>query len=265
MQSEKIYRATIPKLAAIARHQMLKLSYSETTIFIYDRIWNDLKDYAEERHIDYFDQEVAMEFSDRRYAHMIGDPCVKGDPYTKKTVTRAMQCLLDIDSFGVVFDSPMKSKYQWHPCFRTLLDSFITDRMSKQYADSTLVTVKSCLQGLETFLLQKDVRIFSEVTEQHIQAFILTFSRYARSTLGNRMFYLKSLLEYAFLNGYHSQNLAVLCPKIPRNKTLNHLPSTFTEDEIKRILKAVDRANPCYAVDGGALGPALSGYSQLKI
>ena len=59
------------------------------------------------------------------------------------------------------------------------------------------------------------------------------------------MFYLKSLLEYAFLNGYHSQNLAVLCPKIPRNKTLNHLPSTFTEDEIKRILKAVDRANPC--------------------
>ena len=145
MQSEKIYRATIPKLAAIARHQMLKLSYSETTIFIYDRIWNDLKDYAEERHIDYFDQEVAMEFSDRRYAHMIGDPCVKGDPYTKKTVTRAMQCLLDIDSFGVVFDSPMKSKYQWHPCFRTLLDSFITDRMSKQYADSTLVTGKSCL------------------------------------------------------------------------------------------------------------------------
>jgi site-specific recombinase XerD len=235
---------SISELTAAVRLNMVKLRYSSPTLYVYDCIWKDLLDYANRNAIINYDVDVGNQFALDCYGYKIGTFCKKEDNYRKKTVTRAMQYLLDYQAYGVTFECSSRGKYQWHQRYKDLFDAFLAQMIKAGYADSTLITIKSCMQGFETFLKQKNIVSFADLTRDDVQRFISTFSKYAKSTLGNRMLYLRLLLIFAFEKGYNTEELATACPKILRVSTLNSIPSTFTKDEVQRLLKSVDRANP---------------------
>lgn len=234
----------IAELTAAVRLQMIKLRYSPPTMCIYDCIWKDLIAYCDEHRILRFNLDTGNQFALDCYGHSIGTSCSKNDDFRKKTVGRAMQYLLDYQHYGVIFECSSRGKYRWHPRFKELFDSYIADMIKTGYAESTLITIKSCLQGFETFLLQKNIISFADLTRADIEAFILTFAKYARSTLPNRLYYLRVLLNFAFQNGYHQEELASVCPNVRHISTRNAIPATFSSDEVERILASVDRANP---------------------
>lgn len=245
MQGKKIKILTLVELTAAVQQQLINLRYSPTTLCIYDCIWRDLIDFCIKNSILLFDENVGIRFAKEKYDHLIGESCKKDDDFRKKTVVRAMQYLLDYQAFGVVFECSSRGQYNWKPPFKKVFDAYIAEMIKVGYAKSTLITIKSCLKGFETYLLQKNFKALSELERSDIEAFILTFTKYAKSTLPNRIYYLKMLLNFAYQQGHTTENLSTVCPHVRRTDTHNSIPSTFTAEEVKAILAAVDRANPC--------------------
>ena len=235
----------IEELTAAVRIAMIKLKYSSATMCIYDCIWEDLKDYCHKNHIKSFSAELADNFAEEVYQYHLGDPCSKKDNFRKKTVTRAMQHLMDYQSYGVIFQLSSRDNYSWHDRYKTVFESYLASMINHGYSKSTLITIKSCLAGFQQFLLQKNVVHLRDLHAENIEAFIMTYSKYSHSTIPTRMLYLKLMLEYFYQNGITTENLSLVCPNIRHGKFTNSFPSVFTAEEIQRLLKAVDRESPC--------------------
>lgn len=244
MPSSENINMPIDTLTAAVRLQMIKLRYSPPTMCIYDCIWKDLLNYCNEHQIRQYSLDVGNQFAVDYYGHEIGTACPPKANYRTTAVGRAMQYLLDYQQYGVIFELSSRGKYQWHPRFKELFNLYISNMIKAGYATSTLITIKSCLKGFETFLLQNNISEFSKLARSDIEAFMLTFAKYAKSTLTNRIHYLRILLTFAYENGYHSENLSTICPHVRHVNTRNSIPSSFTSDDVQRILAAVDRANP---------------------
>lgn len=244
METKYYYSLSVQELTSAVRIAMIKLKYSSPTMCIYDCIWKDLLDYCEERRIEVFDEELAENFSLDRYNYRLGDPCSKNDDFRKKAVTRAMQYLMDYKSYGVIFQLSSRDNYQWHDKYKSCFDGYVADMIKRGYAKSTLITIKSCLAGFQQFSLQRNITSMSELKEEDIESFLITYSKYARSTIPSRLHYLKTMLEYFYQSGITEKNLALACPKIKYGKFANTIPSVFSPQEVKKILNAIDRENP---------------------
>lgn len=244
MTTEACFPMSISELTNAVQLTLLKLRYSSSTLCMYDCIWKDLIDYCGKNGIVSFNEEVGNRFAMECYNHRIGDSCSKKDDFRKKTVGRAMQHLLDFQNFGVVFQISSRDSYQWHPNYKEAFDGYLAEVMHRGYAKSTLQTVKSCISGFQDYLLQNGVKTLSELNKTIVEAFLLTFSKYARSTIPTRLHYLRAILQFFYVKGVTTENLAFVCPRAKRASFANSIPSVFSSDEVARILSSVDRENP---------------------
>lgn len=237
-------RLSIAELTAGVRLAMIKLKYSSTTLCIYDCIWKDLIEYCNKQSITSFDIDVANDFAVNCYNQKIGEACKKRDDFRKKTVGRAMQHLLDYQNYGVIFQLTIRDGYQWHSQYKNEFDAYTSEMIQKGYSKSTLITIKSEVASFQMFLLQRNIHSLADLNVNDIESFILTFAKYAKSTIPKRMYYLRILLKFLHKIGKTANDLSLACPHIKRGNYANSLPSVFSEEEIVRILASVDRANP---------------------
>lgn len=244
MSVQNNFQLSIAELTAAVRIAMIKLKYSSTTLCIYDCIWKDLIEYCSQRSITSFDIDVANDFAVNCYNQRIGDACKKGDDFRKKTVGRAMQHLLDYQGYGIIFQLSSRDNYQWHSRYKCAFNKYISEMIKKGYSKSTLITIKSEMASFQMFLLQRNVNYIAELTGSDIQSFILTFSKYAKSTIPKKMYYLRLLLQYMYQIGETADDLSLVCPHVKRGNYANSLPSVFSENEIIRILASIDKESP---------------------
>ena len=116
--------------------------------------------------------------------------------------------------------------------------------IQKGYSKSTLITIKSEVASFQMFLLQRNIKSLADLTGSDIETFILTYAKYAKSTIPKRMYYLRLLLKCMHKNGETVNDLSLVCPHVKHGNYANSLPSFFSEDEIIRILASVDKESP---------------------
>ena len=114
MTTETNPQISVSELTSAVQLTLLRLRYSSAVLCVFDCIWRDLNDYCSRNGITSFDEDVGNRFAMECYNYRIGDPCQKGDDFRKKTVGRAMQHLLDFQSYGVVFQIASRDRYQWY-------------------------------------------------------------------------------------------------------------------------------------------------------
>lgn len=244
MTNETCPQLSISELTNAVQLTLLKLRYSSSTLCVYDCIWKDLIEYCGKKGIISFDENVGNQFAMDCYNYKMGDSCCKDDDFRKKTVGRAMQHLLDFQNYGVVFQISSRDSYQWLPQYKNAFDGYLAEMMLRGYAKSTLQTVKSCISGFQDFSLQNGIKSMHDLTRSKIEAFLLTFSKYARSTIPTRLYYLRAMLQFFYDSGITTENLAFVCPNVKRANYANSVPSFFSSDEVSRILSSIDRESP---------------------
>ncbi len=244
MTTETNPQISVSELTSAVQLTLLRLRYSSAVLCVYDCIWRDLNDYCSRNGITSFDEDVGNRFAMECYNYRIGDPCQKGDDFRKKTVGRAMQHLLDFQSYGVVFQIASRDRYQWYSEYKEAFDGYLAEMMRRGYAKSTLQTIKSCISGFQDFSMQNGIKTMSGLTKIDIEAFLLTFSKYARSTIPNRLYYLRAMLQFFYDSGITDENLALVCPHAKYGNFTNSIPSVFTSDEVSRLLLSIDRESP---------------------
>ena len=212
-------------------------SYSTVSVYHYTRIWRHLIRYAENKQVEYFSMDFGIEFLRE---------CAKMGDFSKLTKydiskLRAIKVLNDLSQ-----GNKIKRKYLCTPVegpvsFREASENYRIYLLRKGQKESTVQTKISRIRIFFIYLEQHSLSL-KDFDFGVMNGFYAFLSRkYATNAISNIQFTLRDFLRFAEDYGLVSNRSSFLIPTIYSNKH-EGLPSTYSRDEIKAILNAIDRS-----------------------
>jgi len=129
---------------------------------------------------------------------------------------------------------------------KAYMDILVAFRNHYQNYGYTPVSVKNYLQVSKTFLEyceSKDVLLFSDITRETVNGYILSLSGYKKSTVKNRLGGLRIFLKYLYTEEYVPEDLSIDTVKL-RVRSQTRIPSVWQREEVLKLLSVIDRGNP---------------------
>lgn len=124
-----------------------------------------------------------------------------------------------------------------------ILKKFQEYRKQYQISESTLKSYEKYIGKFLLFMEKHGVTDLSQITVASILDYANIFAGYSSATSHNSLSTLRVFLRYLHEIGILEEDLSEKVPHI-RYRRDAHIPSAFPKEDIKRILEAVDRANP---------------------
>jgi site-specific recombinase XerD len=128
--------------------------------------------------------------------------------------------------------------------FKAEIEGFLQEEMGRFISPSHRARILYTLCNFIDYLSQQGIPQLSTVSPQDIHRYLQTLTDYCQRTIKSNFQILRWFFTYLYTSGFSHQNLSLSIPSIRMGATGATLPSVYTEDEILRLLKAVDRANP---------------------
>jgi len=127
--------------------------------------------------------------------------------------------------------------------FVVLLQNYQNYCLQKEYAKATQNHYRKITEKFLSFIESQDIRQSTEITAKHISDYISTLLGYSYKTVELELCGLRSFLRYLYENNLHTEQLVKAIPVIKARKQ-NRIPSVWTQENITKLLDAIDRGNP---------------------
>lgn len=231
---------TLSMLIVEVRGHLKELNYAKETIRRFDNHMSAFENYAKEEGVEKFSITFGHRFLLEKYQI---EPFGTNYSKYKKSIRRLITMLSDYQNHGIIFKRQSIKPHIWAEEYYPLCENFMKDEVVEKLQKSTQRTYRSSLERFISYLIKNKVSNISELTAKVIEDYYSTYIGYKKSTIAYSCYVLKGFLTYAFNNGYIEKDLSVFLPFVKVNARAN-LPSTFTKDEIDKLILAVDRSNP---------------------
>lgn len=227
----------VKELAARLSVHLGELGYSESSLKTYGSLLSRFVEYCDENSIGEFTIQAGRDF--------IWERCgiVLGENDRGKNICRAIHMLSDFQRFGMVFKQHNIRREGFSPEYDPLFTDFLAILKKNGLADGTLQSYRGMLFRLEYYLKNRGVTCFGLLEQHHVNAYVESLAGYSQNKLSAELSLLKRLMGFAHENGYHNESFAQSLPAI-RYKQTKRLPTTFTVEEVERIVANIDKGNP---------------------
>lgn len=238
----KTSQAIIPieELIEETRNHLVTLNYAKDTLRHLDQSWNGLVTFAKSKGIEQFTTELGQQFLKEKYGIELFENLRTS---FRRNLRRSVMILSDYQRNGFIHKRQATHLHEWAPGYHTICESFMNHVGQKHLSKGTLRQYRVHLEKLTAYLDMHGAESFSKVTTAHIDGYVATYAGYSKSSISYAFYTIKVFLRYALEQGYISNDISSTIPGVKVNQRAN-LPSAFTEDEIGRLLAAVDRGNP---------------------
>ena len=231
----------VTELIATVTEALVKFKYRPETLIKFRAVWNKLIQYAQTKDVQIYSVELSQNFLRDTYNLEIGTKLTRKD-YDK---VRAFQILTN---FYLNHAINLRRKYKEFilpDSFKAEIDGFLKDEMGHAISKSTREGILYALYNFIAYLSQQGISQLSEVTPQDIHRYLQTLIDYRKRTIKFNFQILRRFFTYLYTSGFCHQDLSLSIPSIKMGENNgSDIPSVYTEGEILRLLKAVDRANP---------------------
>ena len=225
----------LSKLIADAIIHMEDLNYATATKKNYIDIWGKLHFYAVKQGIFDFSPELGYLYLKTSYSIHRGMELTQAQIFKM----RSIKVLNDFMITGGIPRCYYKKSIECPAEFKDLLQGY-DEYIRSQVCPSTLNEKKRHTILFLSYMYTKGITVMSMVSEADVLDFTETLKKYAIRIKEGILFTLRSFLHYLFISKNTVKPLERIFPVIPVNK-LEKLPSHYSMDEIKKILKEVDR------------------------
>jgi integrase/recombinase XerD len=221
---------------------MWEYGYSNDCMGRYEGIFRELHDFVGEEN---YSQKICSDFLTEKL-QITGGFVEKGEHSRNQMLyLRAMRTLADYHNFGTLFHrKEINELILWPETFRGPMENYVSHlivrRLSQRYIRKTELLVRDLILYLDT----AGIHCFEDIRAEHVSGFISSQIGYAPSTVGGKISILRRLFQYLYLNECISYPLAEGLPKV-LTFARTTLPTVWSSEDIEKILKAVDRGNPC--------------------
>ncbi|MDQ0157630.1 site-specific integrase [Robertmurraya andreesenii] len=236
-------RKPIEELAAKVVKELEKLNYAYNTICGLRASFKRICAFAREKGEIYFSENLGREYLKERYGCII-DYCQESFPKKGKQAIRSVRLLGDYQLHGVIIRRIVKRKgYVKPPQFEEVLTAYEKECESNQYSQRGMRTRLQRLFFFVDYLSLRKVMDVNEITPGIISDYVISISPKHEKSISSILTTLRVFLRFLYLNGYTEKDLSLSVPK--QNKYhYPKVPSTWEQEEVKRMLDVIDRGSP---------------------
>lgn len=237
MKSKK--KQTLCEITSEVEAYFNGLSYHKVRIRVYQNGWKLLNHFMKEHRMKFFNARVGNAFitsvlNERSYTDL---------SRKEKDTIRSTNVLTEYQSTGMIRFRSVRKDYNFKGEIGNLMQSFLSYRKAQGMSEDTLTSNKLYLHRFLSYLKSNNIFGLSELGKQQILGFINTLGFSSKSTIHCTLSSIRCFLRYLFDNKFLDYDLTYLVPKSSYKKEAR-LPTTYTKEEIGRLLDAVDRSSP---------------------
>lgn len=216
------------------------LGYTDSTIGLRQRYWKEYCFFHGSLDID----EASMdEFLLKNYDIQSGNINVSKRQYE---VRAALRNLLEYRRYGKIrnYHTSWFKDLPWVESFRAITEDFISHLRSQNSKPETIVNYERTLKRITNHLHSVGVDSFRDMTPEHISSFLSTSIQDLVRNLRATLCHLRVFFRYLYLNEFTKDDLSLFIPKSNVLLKRKHIPSTWTREDIDKILACIDLASP---------------------
>lgn len=231
-------KRSFDKLEIAFLNYLEKIGYSNTTINHYRGYLNDIRSFLKKNGLSIYTSDESS-----AYLNFLldgGDYCSM--TRRKKDKFRVANALLEYDLNGVICYRTTLKKSHNKKQFEEVIHAFEQYRLSKGISKRTLKDQAIYLDRLQTFLETNEVESFKSIQNHHILDYIKTLAYYSAATMHCNLSHLRIFLRFLNETDNHEKDLSYLIPK-SGYKQQAKIPTTYTPDEIKKMIDVIDRGS----------------------
>ena len=160
-----------------------------------------------------------------------------------KDAIRCANILIEYQMTGIISYRIKRGRELLHGPVGNDIQSYLDYRKSIEISPTTLYDTRLYLGRFQKYLDSVGRNSLLELTQRDILGFIKSISYSTKATIHCTLCTLRGFLRYLNSEGILVMDWSYLVPKDSYKKEAK-LPTTYTKEEVDRMLKAVDRGNP---------------------
>lgn len=217
--------------------RLKEMGYAESTISGVRRRLKRYADFMERNNIQEHDSFSVQKFVIANY----GDDYQ--DKYHCSHISRPLAMLEDYLRFGVVMRQKYATVTDFSDGFAEPLQKFMDYLSQRNYAKSSLKLCRSHLLRFQEYLRAQGVQSLDGLTHELVRMYGESLASCSTGAACQITRNLKNLLTFARIRGMLAEDFTNDLPHF-KNTAGQRLPDRFTEEEIGKILEAIDRNHP---------------------
>jgi site-specific recombinase XerD len=123
-----------------------------------------------------------------------------------------------------------------------IMKDFLALKHARRLKEITLNKIESHLSHFNLWLNTHDIFRIIDIRHHHIITFIKSLDPYKKALIHDTLMDLRGFFKFLYEQGFISTNIAPFIPS-DNYQMQAKLPSYYTEEEIAKLLKSVDRGN----------------------
>lgn len=232
-----------------------ELSYQYVTLRHYRSRWLPVKEYMEKQGLESISSALCKDFLLEFYLGRTHGELTDNE----KLIEKSVSVLSEYIATGSV-ERKCKVRYLDGSIGLAMKD-FLAFKRSRRLREITIDKIESHMSNFNFWLSANGVRSINEIKHHHIITFIISLDPDKKSLIHDTLLDLRGFFQFLYEKGVIPANMAKFIPKDNYQKQAK-LPAYYTEVEIEKLLKSVDRGNIVGKRDYGIL--VLAAYLGLR-
>lgn len=230
----------LPELVEAVAADLRRTNYTARRIESYQRIWNELEKYMRRKNMEEFNMDVGLSFLKEVYGitefHHI-------KINSNQLRVRAINMLGEYQVHGHVLSKMVWKIYRYPQFAETAFTDFIDQLKIDGRAKSTIDAFKVFLLRFGEVCESLNVTDLKKLDSSIVIKFINTLAGHEKCRIHTELCKLRVLLRFLGENGFTERNLLCAVPKFSWDKK-SKIPSSYSPQEVHKLLNSIDRGNP---------------------
>ena len=232
----------LQQLADETLQALVKANASKNYQKVFKTVSRNFIVYAREHDIDSFSIDHGIQFLEDHYS-------MSQKMAEKKWNGVYLRCINAMAEYQLTGTVDMylvstRKKYYFPEAFKDSADAYLSYREYIGISSKSIQISRLYLSRFFAFLNTKNVMSLDTVTVPIVLEFLKSLSSFGKPTISSIMRTVRYYLKYCHDNGIMHEELFSKLPN-PHYNRQSRLPSTYTEDEVRKTLDTIDMGNPC--------------------
>ena len=233
----------LPDLISGLEQELLRLGYTKGSMTFYRRRWNQLMAYAQDRGECYYTEQLGMDFL-KEFFGITQEDFSRTLPQAETQEIRVIRMVGDFQLHHAVLRRYLKHKeILTTPFFVDIRSRFQSSCEKKGYSQVTTEHYVKQSSYLMDYLAAQGMDDFTAVTLDTVNAYIRTLAGFSYKTVEQHICSLRAFFRFLNQEGIMPDDLAAKMPMVKARKQ-TAIPSVWTQEELKQLVRAIDRGSP---------------------
>lgn len=213
-----------------------EFSYKYVTLRHYRSRWLPVKEYMRKRRLKFISPSVCKDFMLEFYKGRTHGELTDEE----KLIAKSVSVLSEYMENGSII---RKSKVRYlDGSIGLMMKDFLAYKQSRRLREITLDKIESHMSNFNFWLSANGIYSIHNIRHHHVITFIKSLDPDKKALLHDTLMDLRGFFKFLYEKEIISTNISTFIPKDNYQKQAK-LPAYYTEEEIEKLLKSVDRGN----------------------